>query len=260
MVRRGRRFIDHCCYHITHRCHNRDFLFRFSSERNNYLDLLRDMTKRYRVAILNYMITSNHVHLLVWSKNSEGVSAAMRYTQGTMAQKYNRKKSRQGSFWRNRYHSTLIENGIHLGRCLFYIDFNMVRAGVVDHPSEWKWSGYHELSGNRKRYRIINQKALLDCFRMGTMEDFCAWYNLTLQENLEAFCHCRQREAIWSEALAVGSQSWVEQLSSFIPIGKKQVLPANAFSNSKEGDDDAPYTLMASKKESSYFTRSIRTK
>lgn len=27
-------------------------------------------------------------------------------------------------------------------RCLVYIDLNMVRVGVVKHPSEWEMSGY----------------------------------------------------------------------------------------------------------------------
>ena len=58
----------------------------------------------------------------------------IRFIQGTIAQKYNRAKKREGSFWRNRYHITLIENGYHLTHCLFYIDFIMLRAGVVSHP------------------------------------------------------------------------------------------------------------------------------
>jgi hypothetical protein len=34
-----------------------------------------------------------------------------------------------------------------------YIDLNMVRAGVVTHPSAWAWCGYEELVGERQRYR-----------------------------------------------------------------------------------------------------------
>jgi len=28
-----------------------------------------------------------------------------------------------------------------------YIDLNMVRAGAVDHPKDWVWSGYQEIQG-----------------------------------------------------------------------------------------------------------------
>jgi len=30
----------------------------------------------------------------------------------------------------------------HLIQCIAYIDLNMVRAGVVNHPSEWNFGGY----------------------------------------------------------------------------------------------------------------------
>ena len=32
-----------------------------------------------------------------------------------------------------------------LSRCIAYIDTNMVRAGVVEHPSMWHFSGYTEI-------------------------------------------------------------------------------------------------------------------
>jgi len=42
---------------------------------------------------------------------------------------------RKGAFWEDRYHATAVEKERHLIRCMIYIDLNMVRAGVVDHPS-----------------------------------------------------------------------------------------------------------------------------
>jgi putative transposase len=64
---------------------------------------------------------------------------------GRTAQENNRRKLRKGAFWEDRYHSTAIETGEHLLRCLVYIDLNMVRAGVVRHPSELPHGGYNEI-------------------------------------------------------------------------------------------------------------------
>jgi putative transposase len=36
-----------------------------------------------------------------------------------------------------------------LWRCLCYIELHMVRCGVVKHPQEWPWVGYHEIRGQR---------------------------------------------------------------------------------------------------------------
>jgi putative transposase len=47
-----------------------------------------------------------------------------------------------GAFWEDPYHATTVESGEHLLRCIVYIDLDMVRARVVNQPSEWTSSGY----------------------------------------------------------------------------------------------------------------------
>ena len=193
MPRRLRALIDNACYHLTHRCHDGKFLFKYEVDRKKYIKLLREANNRFDVDVLNYIITSNHTHLLVYAKDSSQIPAFMQFLEGEQGQKYNMKKRkrRKGAFWSYRYFSTLIENGYHLGQCLFYIDLNMVRAGVVKHPSEWPQSGHLELAGIRKRYRIINQKRLL---QLGRAE------------------YWRQKR----KPLAIGSRDWIKQIAKQI--------------------------------------------
>ena len=42
----------------------------------------------------------------------------------------------------------------------------MVRCGVVSHPREWEWVGYHEIMGQRQRYRLLDLERL--CWRLAT--------------------------------------------------------------------------------------------
>jgi putative transposase len=147
MAKAIRFLVPGCSYHLTHRCHNGDYLLRFARDRNAYKDLLRQYSKTYRVPVMGYCLTSNHVHLLVKLRYEGAVSEFMDALQGDFAQKYNLRKGRSGSFWNGRYHATAIESSKHLWECLRYIDLNMVRAGVVGHPSEWPWCSYPELSG-----------------------------------------------------------------------------------------------------------------
>ncbi|SMP83303.1 hypothetical protein SAMN06295888_1831 [Desulfonatronum zhilinae] len=60
---------------------------------------------------------------------------------GRTAQEYNQRKSRKGAFWEDRYHATAVDTDKHLLKCMLYIDLNMVRAGVVEHPREWHFTG-----------------------------------------------------------------------------------------------------------------------
>ncbi len=58
MPRRRRGWLDKACYHVTHRCHKREFLFKFAKYRDLYIRQLWEMKQRFKVDILNYMITS----------------------------------------------------------------------------------------------------------------------------------------------------------------------------------------------------------
>jgi len=75
---------------------------------------------------------------------------------GRTGQEYNVRKKRKGAFWEDRYHATAIEESEHFFRCLVYIDLNMVRTGVVNHPSEWLFGGYHEIQQPRRKCVLID--------------------------------------------------------------------------------------------------------
>ncbi len=91
--------------------------------------------KRYGLAILNYMVTSNHL-LVADTGKRDIIPKSMQLVAGRTAQEYNQRKNRSGAYWEDRYHATAVESGDHLARCLVYIDTNMVRADVVSHPSK----------------------------------------------------------------------------------------------------------------------------
>src|SRR4030042_1998599 len=133
-------------WHITHRCHKREFLLKFSKDRQRYLKWLYQARKRYGLKILNYAVTSNHIHLLVADAGDKDVIPnSMQLIAGRSGQEYNQRKKRKGAYWEDRYTATAVENGDHLARCMVYMDTNMVRAGVVSHPSKWSFCGYNKI-------------------------------------------------------------------------------------------------------------------
>jgi putative transposase len=70
---------------------------------------------------------------------------SMQLVAGRTGQEYNQRKNLKGAYWEDRYHATAVESGNHLARCMVYMDTNMVRAGVVKHPSMWSFCGYNEI-------------------------------------------------------------------------------------------------------------------
>ena len=177
------------------------------------------MIRRFKVDVLNYVVTSNHIHLLVYAGKGSEIANGMQYLQGRIAQIYNKVKNREGAFWSGRYHATLIQSGAHLSECLFYIDYNMLRAGVVSHPSEWNASGHREITGEKRGDLIVNRRMLLNRLGMiGREKDFLKWYLRTIEAKTDAYL---ERQAYWTEALAVGEEQWVVGIKG--SIGKNRL-------------------------------------
>jgi putative transposase len=120
---------------------------------------------------------------------------------GRAAQEYNQRKKRKGAFWEDRYHATAIESGEHLLRCLVYIDLNMVRAGVVDHPSKWLHGGYNEIQSPLRKNVIIAYDRLRELDGFKDYASFASahrkWVQAALEE-IEA-----KRESRWTESIAM---------------------------------------------------------
>jgi REP element-mobilizing transposase RayT len=128
MARANRHYIPEHIWHITHRCHKREFLLKFSKDRQRWLHWLSEARRRYGFMVLNYMVTSNHIHLLVLDRGGMDVIAkSIQLVAGRSAQEYNERKLRKGAFWEDRYHTTAIENGRHLIQCLIYVDLHPVK-------------------------------------------------------------------------------------------------------------------------------------
>ena len=84
-------------YHLTARCHDRSFLFKFATWRDEYRRRLRAALAQFDVWLLAECITSNHVHLLVTATRRKAVSDLMQKLQGEFAEWYNIRKRRSGS-------------------------------------------------------------------------------------------------------------------------------------------------------------------
>ena len=87
----------------------------------------------------------------------------------------------------------------------------MVRAGVVKHPREWEWCGYHELVGRRRRYRLVSMDGLLKS--LGGMD--LAAFRRSYEERIDDEAARRgggMYEPQWSESLAVGSFEFVDSM------------------------------------------------
>ncbi len=100
---------------------------------------------------LVWALMLNHGHLL--PRTGElSLSSAMHRLNTGYATYFNKRHSRQGHLFQNRFKSLLIDGEPYLFRAIRYVLLNPVRAGVVDGLEtleRYPWTSYPDLLGNR---------------------------------------------------------------------------------------------------------------
>jgi len=220
MPRANRHYIPGYVWHITHRCHKKEFLLKFARDRRRWLQWLFEAKKRYALRVLNYMVTSNHIHLLVRDMGERDVIPnSIQLIAGRTGQEFNQRKNRKGAYWEDRYHATAVETDSHLIQCMLYMDLNMVRAGVVRHPSQWAFSGYNEIQAPRERYALLDYGGLRELLNFTRMNELAHAYRGWVEDALRV--DGQLRDGKWSESIAVGSESFVMMTKEKLGIKAK---------------------------------------
>lgn len=258
MARANRHHIPGQVWHITHRCHKKEFLLKFARDRRRWHSWLFEAKKRFGLRVLNYVVTSNHIHLLVVDSGPDVIPNSIQLIAGRTAQEFNQRKARKGAFWEDRYHATAVERNEHLIRCLVYIDLNMVRAGVVKHPADWEMGGFNEIQSPPARYGVIDRQGLHEFCGISKGESFAEHHRQWVQDAL--LNTAGNRESRWTESVAVGSSSYVEEIKARLGI-----KAAGRRIEKQQGDicvlreEPAPYNVVfdleneALKLENGYF-------
>lgn len=216
MARANRHHIPGQVWHITHRCHKKEFLLKFARDRRRWRSWLFEAKKRFGLKILNYVVTSNHIHLLVVDSGPDVIAKSLQLIAGRTAQEFNQRKGRKGAYWEDRYHATAVERDEHMIRCLVYIDLNMVRAGVVSHPSEWEVCGFNEIQNPPERYGVIDMPSLQNLCGFQDHRQFAEQHQQWIHDALNASSN--RRESCWTESIAVGSIGYVEEIKARLGI------------------------------------------
>ena len=126
--------------HIIHRGHNRQYIFKATTDFDMYLSKLNYWSDVYEIRIHAWVLMSNHVHLLVTPHSNESISEMMKRVAGSYSRYFNKRYSLTGSLWEGRYKNVPIVNHSHLEQIKAYIEQNPVRAGICESPAEYRWS------------------------------------------------------------------------------------------------------------------------
>lgn len=142
MPRRPRVILPNVPQHIIQRGNNRQACFYADADYLFYLQWLKEYAGKYECNIHAYVLMTNHVHLLVSTEKVHAVGAMMKALGQCYVQYINKTYKRSGTLWEGRYKSCPTQVETYLLTCQRYIELNPVRANMVSHPAEYRWSSY----------------------------------------------------------------------------------------------------------------------
>lgn len=139
MARLARVVLPGLPYHVTHRGNRKQDVFFRVKDRRTYKRWLGEYSERYGLEVWSYCLMTNHVHLLVVSREGDSLANAIGRTHGRFAQWQNKRNKWSGHLWANRFYSTPLDQE-HLWAAVKYVELNPIRAGLVEQAEDYEWS------------------------------------------------------------------------------------------------------------------------
>jgi putative transposase len=141
MARMARLVVPGVPHHVTQRGNGRARTF-FTDDDALYRSLLAEHCAAAGVEVWAWVLTPNHVHLILTPCDDDGVRAAMARTHRRYAGHIHAREKRSGRFWQGRFGCVAMDEA-HLAAAICYVALNPLRARLVEHARDGRWSSIH---------------------------------------------------------------------------------------------------------------------
>jgi len=142
MPRKPRFYLPGVPAHIVQRGNDRQATFFGGGDYAAYLGWLREGADQHGCAVHAYVLMTNHVHLLATPRETDSISRLIQTVGRHYVTYVNHTYGKSGTLWEGRHKGCLISSDDYLLSCMRYIEMNPVRAGMVGHPRDYRWSSY----------------------------------------------------------------------------------------------------------------------
>lgn len=160
MARQPRLTLPGLPHHVLARGNNRQPIVRDDADREAWLQMLWEESRRCHVAVHAYVLMDNHFHLLLTPETETGLPQMMQALGRRYVRRFNDRHGRTGTLWEGRYRSSLVQTERYLLACMVYLDLNPVRAGMVAEPAAHPWSSHRHYIGT-VRDRCVTPHAVV---------------------------------------------------------------------------------------------------
>jgi putative transposase len=151
-------------YHVMNRGNRREDIFITDQDRKIFLDALADSCETFHIKLINYVLMSNHFHMLVQTPEAN-LSEFMRHFLVTYTVRFNRRNGQTGHVFQGRFKSLLVDEDEYLLPLSRYIHLNPIRTRrfektdyttKCEYLRKYPWSSFAGYCYLRKRTKNID--------------------------------------------------------------------------------------------------------
>jgi putative transposase len=140
-------------HHVIGRGIEKRPIFLTDEDRNDFLARLGHLAEEGWFSVYAWVLLPNHFHLLCKTEK-QPLARSMRSLLTGYVVKFNKRHSRNGHLFQNRYKSIVCQEDAYLLELVRYIHLNLLRAGIaksLEALNRSPWSGHSALMGHQKR-------------------------------------------------------------------------------------------------------------
>ncbi|MGZ8868575.1 MAG: REP-associated tyrosine transposase, partial [Thermoanaerobaculia bacterium] len=192
--------------HVTARGNERRDIVADDNDRRAFIELFGEAVTQFHWTIDQYVLMTNHYHFVVELAQST-LSKGMQWFNSRYAQAFNRRHDRAGHLFQGRFDARLIEKETYLLEVIRYDALNPVRAGLVELPEEYQWSGHRALAGLAEPPPWLAVDSTLRCFAPDR-DVARIYYKRFIDSGIGL------ERSPWKDVVAqiyLGSENWIER-------------------------------------------------
>ncbi|NLO25569.1 MAG: transposase [Clostridiales bacterium] len=199
-------------------------IFLDNEDRRKFLTIMETKQQTAFYEVFGYCLMTNHVHLLL-KTGKESIGQSMKRIGISYAHYFNKKYNRVGHVFQDRFRSEVIENERYLLAALRYIHNNPVKGGLVNDPSQYRWSSYsYFLKPTQADSSFVNTQFILKILSNDTWKSLQLFKEFSRGRDDNAFMDVEEEP---SKAYSINSikdaQDFIEQYLKGIGVGFKNL-------------------------------------
>ena len=212
MTRSARIVFENAVYHIVSRGTRMDEIFRCNFDRLKFLEKMNESLLKFGGICYCYCLMDNHYHLVLRTPFAN-ISEIMHHLNCSYSNWFRFKYELVGPLFQGRYKGILVDEDNYLLQLTAYIHLNPARAGIVQHPEEYKWSSFRNYTLKTKKMKSLNTEfvlGMLDTNRKKAIEKYIHY----VVENQKMINPCEHAY----KGLAVGDEDFLAKIDHLLEI------------------------------------------